>query len=877
MHKTLLSLYARASGRYDELLGPGARPRQAWEPLLETLNASTPEKMRARQDFVAERIRENGITYNVYADPKGTDRPWALDPLPFILPADEWAGIESAIKQRAHLLDRVLADLYGPQTLIRSGDLPAELVYGHNGFLWPCQGIVPPSGHFLHVYAADLGRSPDGQWWVIADRTQGPSGAGYALENRLIGAKLFPDLFRDQRVHHLADFFRHLQDSLYRWAPVDSGESPFAVLLTPGPYNETYFEQSYLARYLGFPLVEGQDLTVRGNTVYLKTLNGLKRVHAILRRLDDDYADPLELRGESTLGVPGLVEVVRAGRVLIANALGSGVLESAGLLAFLPAMAERLLGEPLAMPAVATWWCGESAALDYVIEHLDELVIKPAYPSQRMEPVFGNSLAGAERVNWIERLRTRPYAYVGQELVRLSQAPVLPAAGSPALDRRLLSRAIGLRVYAVATPEGWQVMPGGLTRVAGTGQVDILSMQRGGSSKDTWVLSDAPVSQFSLLKGELGSRDIVRAGTQLASRTAENLFWLGRYGERVENSARLLRIACDRLIEDGESAARLGKADLLEGVMTDQGRLGDAIAACEMFALLPPAAGKTTAQRLVAGVLDDGWWGSLASTLRRAVWAATQARDRLSLDHWHSLNRLSDLLRRPATNAEADLSTMPAMLDRVLLGCVSLAGFAMDDMTRDAGWRFLILGRRLERLHCRTLVVAKFLDECTGRPSGIDGLLDLVDSAETYRQRYLRSPDIVPTLDLVVFDPDNPHSVLFQSEMILRYLEPLRRNLGTDEFWSGRSDAEVELDLAPFRSAADSLRRFSLSELERGRPGGDDCGARRQHGKVCTHCGGCTELAARLRLLHNASGELSNLLAAHFFSHVDGASTTVSA
>lgn len=860
MSHTLLSIYARRTGRYDELLAPGGQLRPHWRPLVEALDASTPEQMRARQAFVTERIRENGTTYNVYADPLGKDRPWTLDPLPLILSADEWAHVEHAVAQRARLLGHVLGDLYGPQHLIRSGALPPALVYGHNGFLWPCQGTVPPSGHFLHLYAADLARSPDGTWWVIADRTQGPSGAGYALENRLIVSRLFPDLFRDQRVLHLADFFRHLQDSLARWAPVDPGESPFVVLLTPGPYNETYFEQSYLSRYLGFPMVEGQDLTVRGNTVYLKTLVGLKRVHAILRRLDDDYADPLELRGDSSLGVPGLVEAARAGRVLVANALGSGVLESAGLLAFLPKLAERVLGEPLAMPAVATWWCGEAPALDYVIEHLSELVIKPAYPSQRMEPVFGSELDDDARAHWAERLRQRPHAYVGQELVKLSQAPVLSGQGAPSLDRRLLARAIGLRVFAVATPEGWRVMPGGLTRVAGRGDVDILSMQRGGSSKDTWVLSEAPVSQFSLLKGELGSRDIVRAGPEIASRTAENLYWLGRYAERVENSARLLRLACERLNAEGERAAPAPARGTPDPVDRGPGRLASALAYCEIVGLLPPT-GKPVAQRLLEGVHDESLSGSLANTLRRTVWAATQVRDRLSLDHWHSLNRLHDILRRPRAQggpSRSDVAGLTSILDRLLLGCISLSGFAMDDMVRDTGWRFLILGRRLERLKARASIVAGFLDRGQGAPAGIEDLLQIADCAETYRQRYLRTPDILPTLDLVVLDPDNPHSVAFQGEMLLRYIESLRREfaLPDNEFCKHFSEALA------------AVQRFSLRDLEPGRRGetraaaGDDRRA---------------DLASLLLALHERAGELSDRITARYFAHVAPARRLVSA
>ncbi|MCB1967082.1 MAG: circularly permuted type 2 ATP-grasp protein, partial [Candidatus Accumulibacter sp.] len=386
MPRPLLSTYLQKPDRFDEMLAEDGGIRGAWQPFLAHLDAATPEQMRHRLDYVRRRILENGVTYNVYADPEGADRPWELDPLPLILCPDEWQELASAVKQRARLLNAVLRDLYGEQTLLRDGTLPPALIYGHNNFLWPCQKVKPLGDTYLHLYAADLARSPDGRWWVIADRTQAPSGAGYALENRTIVGRLFPELFRDLRVQHLASFFRDLQQALAHWAP-HGAEAPLIVLLTPGPYNETYFEHAYLARYLGFPLVEGQDLTVRGESVYLKTLNGLRRVHAIMRRLDDDYCDPLELRGDSALGVPGLLQAVRAGNVLVANALGSGLLESAALPGFLPGACEKLLGEPLAMPSVATWWCGEQAALDYTIANLEHLVIKGSYPSQTFDPL----------------------------------------------------------------------------------------------------------------------------------------------------------------------------------------------------------------------------------------------------------------------------------------------------------------------------------------------------------------------------------------------------------------------------------------------------------------------------------------------------------
>jgi uncharacterized circularly permuted ATP-grasp superfamily protein len=366
------------------------------------------------------------------------------------------------------------------------------------------------------LYAADLARSPDGRWWVVADRTQTPAGAGYALENRLVISRLFPELFRDLKVRHLASFFATLRDSLALWAPRDD-DAPLTVLLTPGPFNETYFEHAYLARYLGFPLVEGSDLTVRDGCVWLKTLSGLQRVHAILRRLDDDHCDPLELRGDSALGIAGLTDAMRRGKVLVANALGSGLIESGMLLQYLPRLAELLLGEPLKLPSVATWWCGEPSALEAAIARLGELVIKPAFPQSPFEPIFGAVLTRLGREVLVAHMRARPHEYMAQELVRPSQAPVWDHHH----PRRMLAGAIGLRVFACASPNGYVVMPGGLTRVAAGADARVVSMQRGGASKDSWVLSPAPVSTFSLLHRGVGPQELVRSGATRSSRVVE--------------------------------------------------------------------------------------------------------------------------------------------------------------------------------------------------------------------------------------------------------------------------------------------------------------------------------------------------------------------
>jgi len=416
--------------RYDELTDSQGAMRAHWRPLIDRLRADdSPDAVRRSLELTRRLVVENGVTYNVYADPQGADRPWALDPLPFVLPAVEWQAIEAGVGQRARLLNALLSDLYGQQRLLAEGHIPAELPFGHPNYLWPCHDLRPADGTWLHVYAADLARAPDGRWWLLADRTQAPSGAGYALENREILEQVHPEAIPDMAVRRVRGFFGALRE---RMLDAAGDESPLAVILTPGPYNETYFEHAYLARQLGMPLVEGHDLTVRGDTVFLKTLGGLRRVHSILRRLDDDYCDPLELRGDSALGVPGLIGALRAGRVMVSNALGTGVLESAAWLGFLPPIAERLIGEKLLLPEIATWWLGEKPALEYVLANLDRLVIKPTYPNQRFEPMFGRDFEGKARDLLIERLRNRPYAYVAQEHVRLSQAPVWKSAATRA-------------------------------------------------------------------------------------------------------------------------------------------------------------------------------------------------------------------------------------------------------------------------------------------------------------------------------------------------------------------------------------------------------------------------------------------------------------
>ena len=788
MLSRLLSGYTAVEGRYDELLSAPGSPRPHWDAFLRSLAGREGIEVSETLSLMEREIRENGITYNVYADPKGADRPWEVDPLPLLLSATEWDEIAAGIAQRADLLNRVLADIYGPQELLRSGAIPPSIIFGHSGYLHQVQGIRPPGGVHLFNYAADLARSPDGHWWVVNDRTQAPSGAGYALENRLVVSRVFPQMFKELHVQHLAAFFEALRESMMRWAPKDHADrvfervNPLVVLLTPGPYNETYFEHALLARYLGFPLVEGSDLTVRDGCVWMKTVEGLKRVNGVLRRQDDDYCDPLELRSDSALGIPGLTDCARRGTVLLANALGSGVLESGGLLGYLPKLSEQLLGEPLRLPSVATWWLGEPAALDDAWRRLDKLIIKPLERSAQEPAVFGADLSAAERVALRERVAARPQRYVAQEWVHVSQAPVLEASGEPGRGEQMSSRTVGLRVFAVATPNGYHVLPGGLTRVAGDDHSRVIAMQRGGRSKDTWVLSDTPGNaSFSLLSRTVKPEDLVASRANVPSRAAENLFWFGRYGERCDATARLLRVAIADVLDDSREPS--------DGVPPT-------LTLAQRFGLIDSTEHPSTDLLRAATHPDEG----LSERFKQLSRVAFNLRDRMSADHWRSLNQLiSDpVFQRGLSSTHLGLPLAMAWLDRAVTSMMTLSGFVLDGMTRGVGWRFLSIGRRLERLStlCQVLQVA--IHE--GRSHGLDWLLEYADSTVTYRSRYLVAPEWLPVLDLLLRDEVNPRSVAFQVKGLAEYIAKL-------ELSHGRFASDV---LAPAHHA---LRNLSSVDL----------------------------------------------------------------
>ncbi|MBO0734553.1 MAG: circularly permuted type 2 ATP-grasp protein, partial [Methylocapsa sp.] len=680
------------------------------------------------------------------------ERAWPLSHIPLLIEAAEWREIAHGIEERAQLLELVAADIYGEGRLIASGDLPAAAVTGPE-FLHPLHGVPPPGGKYLHLYAADIGRGPDGKWWVLGDRAQAPSGAGYALANRLVLARAFPDIYRDTNVERLAPFFDGFRLGL---ASQTQRSDPRICLLTPGPFNETYFEQAYLARYLGFLLAEGGDLTMRGGKVHIRTIAGLKRADVIWRRIDGDFADPLELNSSSQLGVPGLIYALREGGIVIANALGSGVLEAPAMMSFLPRLCRTLLGKELRLPNIATWWCGQKVARQTVLGRMGELAIAGAFGNPvpgfaGPQPLLGAALTGEEQQRLKAAINQRGADFIGQEVVHLSTAPIWQ-------DGRLLPRPFVLRVYAARTPTGWAIMPGGFCRVSGRADARAVAMGEGAQSADVWVLADKPVAMISLLPTDETVRIRRIVGT-LPSRAADYLFWLGRYLERSEATLRLIRCLASRAVE------------------TEGGTTPPRSAASKLMSLLgawhaaPSLPGQRPTAFAAAALHSEEQYGSALSIVREARRAASFIRERLSVDTWRLIG---DLYQDLTAGWRAALTETEIFerADAALQTIAAISGLAQENMNRGAGWRIFDSGRRIERGIC-TCRFARHFGSGEAPADDLDVLLDLVDSQITFRSRYLMGLALNPVRDMVVLDPFNPRSVAFQVERLGEHLETL--------------------------------------------------------------------------------------------------------
>jgi len=837
---------------YDELRGtlpaggePLAPPAPHWQTFFDALRpgalAAGAQELAGSAARLQRRVHEDGASYNVHAPEGGASREWPLQPVPFIVSADEWAAIERGVAQRARLLDATLADVYGAQTLLHDALLPPSLVFAHPQYLRPVHGVSPAGGVHLHVAAFDIARGPEGRWWVLSQRLQAPSGLGYLLENRLLVGQEFPEAFARLRVQRVAAAFRALLNDLRALSP--AGERARVVVLTPGPLHETYFEQVFLARYLGISLVEGSDLTVRDRQLFLKTMQGLERVHVVLRRVDDEWLDPLELRPDSTLGVPGLLQALRAGEVVLANTPGAGVLESPGLAAFWPGVSQRLLGEPLLLPASTHWWCGEDSVWRAQRARLAEFVVAATFPAstttQGFEPVVAADLDAAQQAALGARVDADPAAFTLQARVLPSQTPVWDGS---AID---LWPAV-LRVFALTDGRGgWHVLPGGMTRVAARRERGLdpwLSMQHGSASADLWVMTRDAVDSTTLLPAPLSVADLQDQQRTVTSRAAENLFWLGRYTERSEFVLGLVRLALETLRSAppmvrewlGELVRR--HALVPEGTPTPTQSLR--VFERALAHALPAAAGVT----------------SLGFNLRALVGCAQSLRERLSPDHWRLIQELDDHFEQHMASAlalsareggAAPVADVVGVLGRTAMHLSAVTGAQTDRMVRDDGWRLLSVGRQIERLDTLCHALARGLQAgLAGSDEGFDLLLALFDSTITYRARFQGRREMLPLLDLLVFDTDSTRSVAWVARTVRDRLRKLARHDGA---WA----YEVTDPLpAPETWSIDQMAELDAD----GRP------------------------AALITALHrtvDAARELSDAIGNHLFAHVAGAESSV--
>lgn len=691
-------------------------------------------------------VEDDGIRYGGPTDEVDRGRSWVIDPLPVVIGSEEWAGLERGLLQRAELLQLVLDDLYGARRLLRDRIIPAPVVLGHPDFVRSVDGIA---GQRLVVGATDLARGADGRWTVMADKTAAPSGAGYAMANRRVTSRVLAEVHRDASLARLRGWFHTMAAALGSAAPVDV-DVPRVVLLSPGSGSETAYDQGFLATLLGFPLVEADDLSVRDGRLWIRSTARREEVDVVLRRVDAAYCDPLELRSDSRLGIAGLVEATRRGAVRLANPLGAGVLENAGLVAFLPEVAHRLLGEDLLLPSAATWWCGDSAARSHVLANLDRLVVKPVARGPVVSARFGWELDAAGRDDLRREVEARPWAWVGQETVPMSTAPVVTPAG-------LAPGRLVLRTFGVTDSERHHVMPGGLARVNTDPSSSLVSSMSGALAKDVWVLSDDPAGVRDRTGAPPGARPRpvrLQRRVAVAPRVAGNLFWVGRYAERAEGTARLLRVA-DDLAEDHAQRPGTPGASTME-VM---------VQAAAALTGVPPVEGQGPGDHLRAMVGDAGRPGTVAHACHRLVLAAESVRDQLSQDIWHVLSRLDRTLgRTPSPRTQ-----LRPQLDNVLESLLAVAGVVHESMVRDQTWGFLDGGIRVERAQHTLALLGSTLT--TERPPVIDGqvteaVLEASESIITHRRRTTSGEGpawpLHSATSLLLLDAGNPRSVAFQ-------------------------------------------------------------------------------------------------------------------
>jgi uncharacterized circularly permuted ATP-grasp superfamily protein/uncharacterized alpha-E superfamily protein len=748
---------------FDDACAADGSVKPEWQYMLGSLRDMGSEVLQQREQKARRILRDDGATFNFSSGDATPSSNWELDPVPHIIGSEDWARIEAGLLERSELFNLILRDLYGARTLLRHGLLPPEALFSHGGFLRACQGIQMPGEQELIQHAVDMVRQRDGSMCVLSDRTQAPSGSGYVLENRTVMSRVFPSVYRDSHVHRIASFYQQLRHKLISLSPSD--EAPLIALLTPGGQNETYFEHTYIASYLGFPLVQAGDLVVRNGFLWMKSMDGLKRVDVLLRRVDDIYCDPVELRSDSRLGVPGLLEVVRSGRVVVANPLGSGVLENPILLKYLPELSKSLLGREPRLHSVKTYWCGDDDDLKYITNNIRDLIIKPAYRGSGILSVWGGDLNDEQVTELLATLHSKRYQYVAQHRL---EKPHIPAFANGMLEPRPCL----LRTFAVATENSYKILPGGLTRIGVAAGSRVISMQSGCPSKDTWVTASEPERTPRVDSSSDSARSALDSPLlSLPSRVVENLYWMGRYAERAEASLRLLRTVFV-LLHGEETISANARKILLETV-------SDITATRPGFKTASAAILASPDDELLRIIRDGNCPGSVKSTLNAMLSSAEESKELLSTDTMRVINDLRDAMDELDLTPASDLKSAPEeALDPLVTALAALSGLMNESMIRGIGWRFMELGKRIERalqiidtVRCLAIPITDENDEATV----LTALLISMEVLITYRRRGRQRRGIELGLELVMLDNSNPRSLIFQLERLEQHLTELPR------------------------------------------------------------------------------------------------------
>jgi len=778
---TLSFSYPPRAGRYDEMVDESGEIRPHWHYVTETLNSLGADELEKRRLEIHHLLRDNGVTYTLSSPHSGDSiRPWELDLVPFILSSQEWAVIERGMMQRAELLNRLLKDLYNEGRVLGSKLLPPELIFSHTGFLPACASVNIPE-RYLHLYAADLVRTDSG-FTVVSGRSHALAGVGYALENRIVMSRVFPSLFRDAHVHRLAQFFRSLRQNLQNQTGRDP-ENTRVVMLSPGVGSETYFEQAYLAKYLGYTLVQGSDLAVREGRTWLKTLDGLQPVDVVLRWQEGRLCDPLELQQDSFLGVAGLAHSARMGNVFVANPLGTEIIENRALMQFLPALSRYYLNEDLLLPSPPTYWCGLAKERKYVLANLDHFILRRTQARPGETSLHPALMDQAQQDALRAKILAAPLYWVAQEKINSSEVPVFA-------DGKLTPRKLVLRTFISADDQQYQLMPGGLARVAPGAELSVAPTTSGGVTKDVWVLASEPERKISLLSQSVDNFHLPGGRGELPSRVAENLFWLGRYVERAEGLVRLLRTVFLELLEPHEFLANDGKPPCLQTLLytlthvseTHPGFIGEEA----QERLQEPK------QELTALLIDGQRSGTLAYNLRALLFATREVRDRISPDLWRVFNDMEETMQRIELRLTQPRNAVIALayggnmytqaleeLNHLLLSFAAFSGLALESMTHGQGWSFLVIGRRLERAYMLATLLRAMLVKAMPETEQfllLEALLNICDSQMTYRSRYRTYVRVEPALDLLLQDETNPRALCYQLERLQYFLGQLPRD-----------------------------------------------------------------------------------------------------